>query len=96
MTCYVLFGGRGARFVEGGVVLACCIAVRITAALWQVRAAAAAAAEMFRLLKPGGLAVLTVSVQLGDRSQVDSLFVLCFIVVLFQKGERGAKMDVCV
>jgi ubiquinone/menaquinone biosynthesis C-methylase UbiE len=30
----------------------------------------AAAAEMFRLLKPGGLAVLTDSVQLGDRPQV--------------------------
>jgi ubiquinone/menaquinone biosynthesis C-methylase UbiE len=33
-------------------------------------ARAAAAAEMFRLLKPGGLAVLTDSVQLGDRPQV--------------------------
>jgi ubiquinone/menaquinone biosynthesis C-methylase UbiE len=33
-------------------------------------ARSAAAAEMFRLLKPGGLAVLTDSVQLGDRPQV--------------------------
>lgn len=35
-------------------------------------ARAAAAAEMFRVLKPGGLAVLTDSVQLGDRPQWDS------------------------
>lgn len=33
-------------------------------------ARSAAAAEMLRLLKPGGLVVLTDSVQLGDRPQV--------------------------